>query len=363
MTGLGVTGDGGDFDYTAGVSFLRPGVINPNVDFLASLSGRRLDLDTYREQSITARVGLQRTFARFINGELSAYVTKARYEDFFGTRDFLMVGATARGDYDRRNDELDPTRGYYLLGEVTPFYEFEYGNAAARGTIEGRIYRAVDAEDRFVLAARAKVGSYVGPSDRESPPDQLFFAGGAGSIRGYAYRSIGVEIENADGKTGIVGGRSLVEGSGELRVRAHRALRRRRLSRRRLRLGHQHLRRRLGQRPARGRRRRRALLHRPRAAAARRRDPDQSAPRRFADRGLHRHRAGVLRRLAAVLGLLVVLGMAALAQDPADGDPADNGFIVNFLQNTHLGARPADPAAGRDRRAVLAGADRRAHGR
>ena len=44
-----------------------------------------------------------------------------------------------------------------------------------------------------MLAGRAKVGSYVGPDIEESPPDMLFFAGGGGSIRGYAYRSIGVE--------------------------------------------------------------------------------------------------------------------------------------------------------------------------
>lgn len=218
VTGLGVTINGEKFDYAAGVSFVRPGVITPDTDFLASLSGRRLDLDNYREQSVTARTGLQRTFSRNLNGEVSVYATKARFEDFFGTRDFLMFGVTGRGDFDRRNDKLDPTRGYYLLGDATPFYEAEFGNFAARGSFEGRIYRGLGAEERFVLAARARIGSYVGPDDAESPPDQLFFAGGAGSIRGYAYRSIGIEVDD-DGDTGVIGGRSLVEGSGEVRLR------------------------------------------------------------------------------------------------------------------------------------------------
>jgi translocation and assembly module TamA len=218
ITGLGGV-DYTEFDYGAGVSFTRPGVINPNVDFISSLSARRLDLDNYREQSITASVGLRRSFARFLNGEASLFATKARFEDFFGTREFLMFGAKATGTYDRRDDELDPTRGYYLLAEASPFYEAEFGNAAARAALEGRIYRGFGTDSRFVLAARAKVGSYVGPSDAESPPDQLFFAGGAGSVRGYAYRSIGVDITDSDGETGTVGGRSLVEGSGEARVR------------------------------------------------------------------------------------------------------------------------------------------------
>jgi translocation and assembly module TamA len=219
VTGLGVTGDAGDFDYTAGVSFLKPGVINPNTDAIASLLARRLDLDTYREESITAKVGLQRSFARGLNGELSFVASKARYEDFFGTRDFLLFGPLARGDYDRRDDALDPTRGYFLAAEINPFYEAERSNFAARGTLEGRVYRGFGEEARVVLAARAKVGSYVGPDDEESPPDQLFFAGGAGSIRGYAFRSVGVEATNDEGETGTVGGRSLVEGSGEARFR------------------------------------------------------------------------------------------------------------------------------------------------
>ena len=219
VAGLGVTGDVGSFDYRAGVSFLKPGVLRPEVDFVAALTARRLDLDTYRETSVTARAGLQRSFARFLNGELSAYATKARYDDFFGRRDFLMFGATARGDYDRRDDRIEPTRGYMLGADVTPFYETKFGNAALRGTLEARGYIGLDANDRFVAAARAKVGSYVGPSDAESPPDMLFFAGGAGSVRGYPFRSIGIEVRDADGRRGTIGGRSLAEGSGELRVR------------------------------------------------------------------------------------------------------------------------------------------------
>ena len=44
-----------------------------------------------------------------------------------------------------------------------------------------------------MLAGRPKVGSFVGADVAESPPDLLFFAGGGGSVRGYAYSSIGVE--------------------------------------------------------------------------------------------------------------------------------------------------------------------------
>ena len=107
----------------------------------------------------------------------------------------------------------------HLALEAQPFYEFYYGNPALRGTLEGRVYRAFGEEEDFVLAGRAKVGSFVGPDVAESPPDLLFFAGGGGSVRGYAYQSIGVETTDAEGDTFVAGGKGLVEASGELRYR------------------------------------------------------------------------------------------------------------------------------------------------
>lgn len=221
ITGLGLSGNSldGTVDYAVGVSFLRPGVLRPTVDAIASLGARQLDLDNYRERSVTASGGLQRSFARNLNGEISVFATRARFEDFFGTRSFTMVGPLIRGDYDRRDDALDPKRGYFLQAELRPFYEAEFGNAAARGFVEARGYRGFGEDRAVVVAARARVGIYAGPEDEESPPDQLFFAGGAGSVRGYAFRSIGVETEGEDDSRGTIGGRGLLEGSGEVRYR------------------------------------------------------------------------------------------------------------------------------------------------
>ncbi len=220
VTGLGLSGSGnGTVDYSAGLSFFRPGVIGPNTGFIASLTARQLDVDTYRERSVTGSVGLQRSFARNLNGELSLFATRARFEDFFGTRDFTMIGPVARGDYDRRDDTLDPKRGYFLQAELRPFYEAEFGNVAVRGFVEARGYKGFGADRALVVAARGRIGLYSGPEDSESPPDQLFFAGGAGSVRGYAFRSIGVEATDDDDETGTIGGRGLLEGSGELRYR------------------------------------------------------------------------------------------------------------------------------------------------
>ena len=145
--------------------------------------------------------------------------SRSRYEDDFGTRDFTILALLGSGAYDRRNDPLDATRGYYVAATFQPFYEFEFGNVAVRGTLEGRGYLSFGAEDRLTLAGRALVGSYGGASTEESPPDLLFFAGGGGSVRGYAYHSIGVENFEFEGEEIVVGGAGLFETSAELRYR------------------------------------------------------------------------------------------------------------------------------------------------
>ena len=47
----------------------------------------------------------------------------------------------------------------------------------------------------------------------------MFFAGGGGSVRGYGYRTIGVPVGPE-----VIGGRSLIEASAELRARVTKSI-------------------------------------------------------------------------------------------------------------------------------------------
>src|SRR5690606_8958486 len=132
-----------------------------------------------------------------------------------GRRDFMTLGLAAGLTYDTRDNAADATRGIFLDGTIEPVYEFERGNAAVRAIAEARAYYGFGKDARVVLAGRMKLGMLAGPSAADLPPDLLFFAGGGGSVRGYAYRNIGVETPAGN----IVGGRSLVEASIEARMR------------------------------------------------------------------------------------------------------------------------------------------------
>ena len=67
----------------------------------------------------------------------------------------------------------------------------------------------------FVLAGRLSTGSLFGVSSDETSNATLFFTGGGGSVRGYGYQTIGVDVPG----TGTIGGLSVLEGSVELRRR------------------------------------------------------------------------------------------------------------------------------------------------
>ncbi len=202
-----------DFNYFVGASFLKPGVFTPYTDLTALVSGERNVLDTYTDNTVRARVGLAHEAFDGLTLAASINVEAVKIEDSPRAGEFLLVSLPAEIDWDRRDDELDPTTGYRVGFGLEPFYEFQYGNTGVIAELEGSVYFPIDDEGDFVIAARAAVGSLVGAEAGEIPESRLFFVGGGGSVRGYAYRGVG-PIENGE----VVGGLSYVEASLELRA-------------------------------------------------------------------------------------------------------------------------------------------------
>ena len=215
VAGVGTDGtDVRDFDYAIGGSLVLPGRFTPDTDVTLDARAARRVLDTYTETSLDVSAGLEHIFTPELTGRLAVAASRSRFEDALDTRDFLAVGLVGGLTFDTRDDELDATEGLYLDADLSPYYEFEFGNAAVRGDVEARAYLGFGEDDTFVLAGRALVGATIGGSIAETAPDRLYFAGGGGSVRGYEYQSIGVENGGV-----VTGGLSLIEGSVELRAR------------------------------------------------------------------------------------------------------------------------------------------------
>lgn len=206
--------------YKLATTFIKPGVFTPDTDFMASVTGIRENLEPYRRTAVVGQAGFTHIVSKNLAARMMLTVDQSRFTDTtFGRREFTTVGLMGGVTWDSRDDKNDATKGIYADAVVEPFHEFNFGNTALRGTIEGRAYQALDAQDRIVLAARLKAGFLSGSSIAQTSPDKLFFAGGGGSVRGYAYRNIGIVTPAG----AVIGGRSLVEGSVEIRTRINEA--------------------------------------------------------------------------------------------------------------------------------------------
>jgi len=215
VASIGYPVDTEQFDYFFGGTFTKPGIFTPDTDLIAAVSAERTIYPTYTETSASGRVGLTHVLTDQVTLEGGAQFEVNRFDDVFGTRDFKTIGLYAGATLDFRNDPVDATQGWFSQVNLEPFYELNYNNVAARLTAEGRTYFGFGEDDPYVLAARLKAGLVLGPSLAEIPPDKLFFAGGGGSVRGYGFKSIGVD----DGSGTVTGGRYLLEGSLEARAK------------------------------------------------------------------------------------------------------------------------------------------------
>jgi translocation and assembly module TamA len=216
--GIGRSWQPRNWTYRLGGRFVKPGIFTPDTDFSAGLAGEREVLDAYARTGVDAEAGFTHIFDDRLSARLFANVSAARFEDGlrfnYPRREFITAGLLGGLTYDNRDDPANATRGIYADLTLQPFHEFVFSNTAIRAVAETRAYFSLTGDDGLVLAGRARIGTLAGAPAAETPPDKLFLAGGGGSVRGYPFRSIGIQQGNQ-----ILGGRSLVEGSVEARAR------------------------------------------------------------------------------------------------------------------------------------------------
>ncbi|MCB5945250.1 autotransporter assembly complex family protein [Acidocella sp. KAb 2-4] len=108
------------------------------------------------------------------------------------TRTYVLTQFPLSFTWSGANDLLEPTRGVNASLTLTPTYPVAgHSHPFLIALASASAYLPVEARGWGVLALRGQVGSIQGARQFQVPPDQRFYAGGSGTVRGYTYQTIG----------------------------------------------------------------------------------------------------------------------------------------------------------------------------
>jgi len=128
-----------------------------------------------------------------------------------------FIGVPLGAAWNGTDNLLNPTSGQRASLQVTPWFPVG-GDTKSPFTsvlLNGSTYYDLGKDGNYVAAARIGLGSILGTSLSDIPPDHRFYAGGGGSVRGYGFQKAGPRDRYDD----PVGGRSLFEIGAELRIK------------------------------------------------------------------------------------------------------------------------------------------------
>ena len=221
---LTVRGVLGTQEQLGAVIFRRNNWLRRDQVLNAQALAAHIDRDAYEAKTLSLSAGFERQ-SNFIwqkrwTWSLGAELVATDEEDTIEAtgeprrRTFFIAALPGSLGLDESDDLLDPTRGFRLLGRLSPEISFQGGTFPyARTQVDASAYHPVS--DTMVAAGRIRLGTIVGADRDDVAPSRRFYSGGGGSVRGYGYQRIGPRDVDND----PIGGRSLAEFSLEARIR------------------------------------------------------------------------------------------------------------------------------------------------
>ena len=197
-------------------TFVKPALWGTRNDLIANLFVGREAQQSYVTDAVGGTIGVRHRFSDTFFAQVGIDGQAGRSQDALGKLDYRLVGIPVSLGYDSTDNPLDPTKGVRLTASATPYAGFLGSDPSIFvAKAQGSTYYAFDEAGRYIVAGRVGFGSISGANLAEVPPNIRFFAGGGGSVRGFAYRTLGPR-----GPFNLpVGGLSLLEASIEGRIK------------------------------------------------------------------------------------------------------------------------------------------------
>lgn len=212
-----VAGLGGatGIDVTLAARYRRPATITYKTTLVLGAQLEHLDEPDFISDSGEFTFGFDVETARISTFSASIGYRYSEVEDDLGYRAFDHVIFPIEGSQDNRDNALNPTSGLYFAAEILPFVGLKGSASGVRAFADARSYLSFGDDARFTFAGRLQMGTVLGASYTEVPPDMLFFSGGGGTVRGQPYQSLGADLGGGD----ETGGSSFLGLSAELRTK------------------------------------------------------------------------------------------------------------------------------------------------
>lgn len=193
--------------YDTGVKFVKPDFGARGQSLQLAVGAIKQSLQAYDQTAITSAATLARKLNKFWT--VSAGVSTANEQIIQPTsvapvtHDYTLIATPVSASYD--STELaapldDPVHGMRDSLSVAPTRSLGQTSATfliSQLKLAGYfdLSRWFDsAEGRSVLATRVLAGWAQGAGEYSLPPDQRFYGGGSGTIRGYRYQSVGPQF-------------------------------------------------------------------------------------------------------------------------------------------------------------------------
>lgn len=203
--------------YNVTAALTKPDIFVRNQSVTVSLQGIKENLDAYDRTAALAGIQFNRKVTPALTATAGLQAQQSLLIQEGVTRNYTLLGVPIGLKYDTTGPEglFEPTHGIKANLLATPTESFKGNAFFTIVQFTGSTYVNLAAPGRSVVALRATVGTIQGATTFQVPPDQRFYAGGSGTVRGYRYQSVGPHF--ADNRP--TGGSSLAAATLEFRQR------------------------------------------------------------------------------------------------------------------------------------------------
>jgi translocation and assembly module TamA len=214
----GLTGLGGSAatqpGYNVNATLVLPDWLRRDQSLTFQATGVKEYLEAYERTAVLGSITLARKLTPDWTASVGVAGEKAQFVQEDITRDYTLAQLPVGLTYDTAHNLFDPTHGVKAAALITPTVSLGSGNGGTTSLftiaqLSASTYIDFSGAGRSILALRGLVGTVQGAGVFDIPPDQRFYAGGGGTIRGYRFQSVGPKFP--DGKPS--GGNSIDVGS------------------------------------------------------------------------------------------------------------------------------------------------------